>query len=527
MGMDGSAGILVPGSSCVSGTRSLIVLTSLLASFALVTATAAAPATEPLVWFNNGPLSPQATQLVEIMQGADAFGLEPADYELPSPPADDRARPNFDATLSAAAVGFVRDLHSGRIDPSSVGFHLPPATTHDFDAAAAARSLATSPDVAATLDTFEPRPVPYRRLTAALAQYRQLSRAVGVSRLPPLPARSIGLGDEYSGAPQLRSFLRAVGDLAGESSANDASPTLDASLATAVRHFQHRHGLDEDGVIGARTFAALNTPLAQRIEQIELSMERWRWLSVIDRPNIVVNIPQFALIALPREQDAAAEPLEMRAIVGQTYAHTRTPVFTTAITQVVFQPYWDVPSSILHRELLPHIRKDPALLDRYQMEIVRGEGDDASVIPTSSETVERLAKGELRLRQRPGALNALGPVKFVMPNPFSVYLHATPERALFERAQRTFSHGCIRVSEPAALAAYVLQDAPSDWSAQSIDAAMCGTQTLRIHLIKPVQVVVFYSTAVATRDEGVLFFDDVYGHDRKLQELLKARRRQH
>jgi murein L,D-transpeptidase YcbB/YkuD len=253
-------------------------------------------------------------------------------------------------------------------------------------------------------------------------------------------------------------------------------------------------------------------------------MERWRWLSATTRPNIVVNIPQFMLIALPREQDAAEEPLEMRAIVGQTYPHTRTPVFTTAITQVVFQPYWDVPSGILHREILPHLRANASFLDRHQMEIVQGQGDDARVIATSPDAIERLAVGKLRLRQRPGPMNALGPVKFVMPNPFNVYLHATPERALFERSQRTFSHGCIRVSEPAALAEYVLRDAPGDWNTQAIDAAMCGKETLRIRLRQPVRVVVFYSTAMATQSEGVLFFEDVYGHDRKLQELLDARR---
>jgi L,D-transpeptidase YcbB len=385
------------------------------------------------------------------------------------------------------------------------------------------RELAASPDVAATLDSFEPRPVPYRRLKAALTQYRTLSRELALLHLPPLPARSIAAGDEYAGAPQLRRLLRAVGDLA---SAEDEAPTMDPALVAAVQSFQRRHGLDADGIVGPRTFAALSTPLARRVEQIELSLERWRWLSATSRPNIVVNIPQFMLIALPRDPTAAEEPLEMRAIVGQTYPHTRTPVFTTAITQVVFQPYWDVPSGILQRELLPRIRGKPALLDQYQMEIVQGESDEARVIPSSPDAIERLAAGQLRLRQRPGPLNALGPVKFVMPNPFSVYLHATPERALFERSQRTFSHGCIRVSEPAALAEYVLRDAPGDWNAQTIDAAMCGTQTLRIRLLKPVQVIVFYSTAVATQSQGVLFFDDIYGHDRRLQNALAARRKQ-
>jgi L,D-transpeptidase YcbB len=503
------------------------MLASIVTTIALLTGVAAASAGEPLLWFAHGHPTAQAIQVLDAMHGADAFGLEPADYELKLPASDEAAQRGFDTVMSQTTARFIKDLHTGRIDPRSVGFHVTPATAGDFDVARAVRELATSPNVAKTIDAFEPRPIPYRRLKAALAKYRLLSRDVGPIQLPPLPARSIGAGSDYAGAPQLRRLLRAVGDLrAPDSTDLDESLRIDASVVAAVRHFQRRHGIDDDGVIGARTFAALTTSLGRRVRQIELSMERWRWLSATGRPNIVVNIPQFMLIALPREQDAAAEPLEMRAIVGQTYPHTRTPVFTTTITQVVFQPYWDVPAGILHREILPHVRRSASFLDRYQMEVVQGEGDDARIIATSPSAIQRLAAGELRLRQRPGPSNALGPVKFVMPNPFNVYLHATPERALFERSQRTFSHGCIRVSEPAALAEYVLRNAPGNWNAQAIDAAMCGTQTLRIHLSKPVPVVVFYSTAMATKSDDVLFFDDVYGHDRKLQELLDARRRQ-
>lgn len=501
------------------------MLTSILMAIALMTVGAAASAAQPLLWFADGRPTTQATQVLEAMQDADVLGLEPADYALSPPPHEEQAQARFDTLMSQTAARFIKDVHRGRIDPRSVGFHLKPAGS--FDAERAVRELAMSPEVATTLATFEPRPVPYWRLKAALAKYRAVSREFAAAGFPPLPARSVGAGSEYAGAPQLRLFLAATGDLtAADSPAPDESMRIDASLVAAVQHFQRRHGIDDDGVIGPRTFAALTTPLARRVEQIELSLERWRWLSATGRPNIVVNIPQFVLTALPRGGDAAGEPLEMRAIVGQTYPHTRTPVFTTAITQVVFQPYWDVPSGILHRELLPRIRASAEFIDRHQMEIVQGDGDDARVVATSPSTIQRLAAGELRLRQRPGPINALGPVKFVMPNPFNVYLHATPERALFERSQRTFSHGCIRVSEPAALAAYVLQDAPGDWNAQTIDAAMCGTQTLRIRLLKPVPVVVFYSSAIATSSQGVMFLEDVYGHDRKLRELLDARRRQ-
>jgi murein L,D-transpeptidase YcbB/YkuD len=500
-----------------------IVLASILTTIALL-AGAAGPAPEPLLWFKGGQPTAQAKQVLETLQGAAAYGLDAADYAVVVPTSDQR---RFDDAVSEATARFIKDLHSGRIDPRAAGFHLPPAAAGAFDVARTVRELATSTDVAAVLDAIEPRPLPYWRLKGALAKYRSLAQEIGSVRLPALPGRSVSEGSEYAGVPQLRLLLQALGDLpAADSPASDGATHMDAVLAAGIRNFQRRHGLDVDGVVGARTFAALATPLTRRVEQIALSMERWRWLSAIGRPNIVVNIPQFMLVALPRAQDATTEPIEMRAIVGQTYEYTRTPVFTTAITQVVFQPYWDVPSSILQRELLPHIRKNPALLERYQMEIVQGEGDDARVVPTSRDAIRRLAAGGLRLRQRPGPANALGPVKFVMPNPFSVYLHATPERALFERSQRTFSHGCIRVSEPAVLAEYVLHDAAGDWNAQAIDAAMCGKETLRIPLLKPVRVVVFYSTAMATQSEGVLFFDDVYGHDRKLQDLLDARRRQ-
>jgi murein L,D-transpeptidase YcbB/YkuD len=213
-------------------------------------------------------------------------------------------------------------------------------------------------------------------------------------------------------------------------------------------------------------------------------------------------------------------------IVGQSDPHTRTPIFAGAIQHVIFQPFWDVPSGIMRRELLARIRKNPSYLEGHHMEIVRGPGDDAKVLAPTPEVIEALTAGQLRLRQRPGPDNALGPVKFVMPNPYNVYLHATPEQALFQGSRRAFSHGCIRVSEPAALAEYILKDAAGDWNAAAIEAAMCGTKTLRVDLQTPVRVVIFYSTAAATESRGMLFFEDIYGHDRKL-EMLLAREVQH
>jgi murein L,D-transpeptidase YcbB/YkuD len=473
-------------------------------------------------WFQGGRLTPQAVRVMDVLRNADAYGLRPADYPLPSAPASDlSARQQFDRALSQTVSRFISDLHYGRIDPRSAGFHLP-AAGHDLNLAIALRNVATSTDVESTLATFEPAPPPYARLKAALTKYRSLARQPTLTRLPPLPRRSLQQGDEYVGAPALRRLLAAVGDLQPADVDPQTSPIIDATLVAAIRKFQERHGLDVDGAIGRATFAALTTPLESRVQQIALAMERWRWLAALDRPNIAVNIPQSTLLVLPNAADKGVAPIEMRVVVGQTYPHTRTPIFASSITQVVFQPYWDVPAGILRRELLSPLRRNPAYLTRHDLEIVDGQGDDAQVVVPTPAAIDALAAGTLRLRQRPGATNALGPIKFVMRNPFNVYLHATPERELFARSRRTFSHGCIRVSEPATLAAYVLKHASGDWNAEAIASALQGNETLRVTLTEPVNVVVFYSTAVASAAGTVLFFDDIYGHDGALQALLNT-----
>jgi murein L,D-transpeptidase YcbB/YkuD len=507
---------------------------------ALVCAAPTSGATTPLarneqetLWLRNNRPTPQASIVLQAMRQAETYGLRPGDYELSMPAtavaavlrsdADIRARRRFDAALSKAAARFVSDLHGGRIDPAKADFRLPRAMTH-FHVARALRDLASSRDVAATLEALEPAMVPYKRLKKDLAKYRALAADPTLTQLPPLPARSIKPGDTYIGVPRLRRLLQALADLSPDTaSQREGTTVFDPTLVEAIKKFQRRHGLVIDGMIGPRTFAALTTPLSQRVLQIELSLERWRWLTSIERPGIVVNIPQFMLFALPRAEEASAPVLEMPVIVGQTLTHTRTPVFVSSITQVIFQPYWDVPRGILLREILPRLREDLSFLEQNHMEIVDGRGDRAPVVAPTPEVLEALAAGRLRLRQRPGPDNALGPIKFVMSNPYNIYLHASPEQALFDRTRRTFSHGCIRVSEPAALAEYVLRNAPEDWNRQTIEAALCGTTALRVTLDKPVSVVVFYTTAVATR-EGIFFFEDVYGHDRKLRKLLEQRR---
>lgn len=512
--------------------RRVFVMTS---CWLVLSLAAASSRAEELIWFDHERLVPQARELMVVLSDATTYGLRPADYalnltenELQSVLADRgvelSARRRFDAALTAAASRFLGDVHDGRVSAQAAGFHLPAAPS-TFDAAQAARQLASARDVQSAIAGYEPRPLPYRLLKQALANYRNLAVKEELHRLPPLPKRSIESGDAYVGATQLRTLLVALGDLESERARDQPEGNVfDETLAHAVRQFQGRHGLELDGVLGPRTFAALTVPFQRRVLQLELTLERWRWTTALPKPDIVVNVPQFFLFALPRAGSADSVPLEMPVIVGQSYPHTRTPIFVGEIEHVIFQPFWDVPSSITRRELLPLIRKDASYLDRHHMEIVRGAGNDAQVITPTPDALAALEQGRLRLRQRPGADNALGSVKFVFPNPHNVYLHATPQQNLFERASRAFSHGCIRVSQPAALAAYVLENAAEEWTIEAIEAAMCAPRTRRVDLETPVRVMIFYGTAVATRSSGVLFFDDIYGHDRLLESLLERTR---
>jgi murein L,D-transpeptidase YcbB/YkuD len=320
-------------------------------------------------------------------------------------------------------------------------------------------------------------------------------------------------------------LLAALGDLPEPANpADTAGNTLDPPLVEALQRFQSRHGLGVDGTLGRGTYAALTTPLGARVAQIEWTLERWRWLPPrIDTPPIIVNIPQFRLFAFRTPDDVEGRMLTMNVIVGKAFPANRTPVFASDMTYIVLRPYWDVPYSITTREMLPSIRHNPAYLARHGLEIASGGGDASATVPPTPENIEALARGTYRLRQVPGPNNSLGLAKFIMPNPFNVYLHDTPAQSLFGRSSRAFSHGCVRVADPVALAQYVLRDEPT-WTRESIVAAMNGTRPLRIDLRTPIRVFIVYGTAVATESGTVLFFEDLYGHDASLARLLEVSR---
>jgi murein L,D-transpeptidase YcbB/YkuD len=494
---------------------------------AATSATAAAPR-----WFNGTQLTRPAVNLLGEMRAAESRGLDSREYrgnELAtaiaalSPRAEAAAIARLDAAFSASAARFLTDLHVGRVSPRTAGHDLAlPHATLDVEVALAA--LAGSGDTQAVLDDWEPGLRHYALLKQALARYRELALEPGLTDLPPLPARSVKPGEAYVGMPALRRLLLALGDLSASAPAASDDLTLDPGSVTALQRFQRRHGLDADGALGRATWAALTRPLAARVQQIELSLERARWLPPrLDSPPIIVNIPQFRLFAFYTPEDREDAILQMNVIVGRTYPDQNTPVFAADMRYVVFRPYWDVPPSIMRKEFLAKLRADPDWVSRNGYEIVAGQGDDARPVTPSAETVEALARGALRLRQQPGAENALGLAKFMFPNRHNVYLHGTPAQSLFAATRRAFSHGCIRVEDPLQLAEFVLRNEPG-WSRDAIMAAQQGPSPVRVNLAQPIRVMVLYATAIATEAGDVLFLDDLYGHDARLLRQLRARK---
>jgi murein L,D-transpeptidase YcbB/YkuD len=230
----------------------------------------------------------------------------------------------------------------------------------------------------------------------------------------------------------------------------------------------------------------------------------------------------FQLWAWDGVPPSGAPTLGMRAIVGRAL-RTRTPVFVDEMQAVTFRPYWNVPHSILRNELLPLIARDPLYLERHDMEIVRGEGAHAAIVERSDEALAQLRAGRLRVRQRPGPRNALGLVRFDFPNADNVYMHGTPTPELFSRTRRDFSHGCVRVEDPVTLATWALQGEP-DWTRERVVAAMSGDISRSVNLSRPIQVILFYLTAVVMPEDGIVHFaQDLYGHDAKLQRALASK----
>jgi murein L,D-transpeptidase YcbB/YkuD len=482
------------------------------------------------LWVDSaGRPTPNARNALTLLQDAAMDGLDPADYaatrlrnaaaaleRAEQASTDDIA--DFDVTMGASMLRYLRHLRLGRVDPRTIGFKLDvPADRYDF--VMRLRSAIDNGRIAEMAAELAPPLVQYRLLRNMLARYRSLATDRGLDRAPSF-AGTLRPGDASDQLDLLYRRLLAFGDLTPEIPPTRPGALYAGPLVEGVKRFQMRHGLEADGIVGKATQAALQVPLAQRVRQIELALERLRWLPDLSNQRFVaLNIPMFDLWAWDSIRPTGVPSFGMRAIVGRALS-TETPVFVDEMRYVIFRPYWNVPRSILRNEILPMVERDSEYLRRQSMEIVRGPGDDARPVAATPENLTLLRQGKLRLRQRPGPQNALGLVKFVFPNNENVYLHGTPARELFGRTRRDFSHGCVRVEDPVALAEWVLNDQPT-WTSEAILAAMSASTSRRVNLTRPIRLVLFYLTAIVMPQDGTMHFaEDIYRHDARLDRML-------
>jgi L,D-transpeptidase YcbB len=483
------------------------------------------PAGYAPAWSQNSQPVSQALSLIEFFKAAGKKGLNPEDYDASR--WDERIRalqasPNssavarFDVALTVCAMRYVSDLHIGRINPQHFEFGLS-VEQKKYDLAHFLRDrILATPNPEAALDGVEPPFAGYRRTEQALARYIELASSDDGEKLPDV-TKPIDPGQPYAGVPRLTRLLKLVGDLPADAAPSGDPQIYGGPLVDAVKSFQRRHGLDADGRLGPATIKQLNVPLRDRVLQLQLTLERWRWLPAeFSAPPIIVNIPDFRLRALDENNKVV---MDMRVVVGKAM-RTQTPVFSRDMTYVVLRPYWNVPPSILRSEIIPAIQRDRNYIERKNYEVATYDGKVVTSGVISDDVLAQLRAGKLMVRQKPGPNNALGLVKLIFPNEHNVYLHSTPSQSLFSRSRRDFSHGCIRVEKPAELAAWALRNNPG-WTLEKVRQGMqTGKDNVTINLVKPVPVFIVYGTAVTYETGEVHFSDDIYGYDASLAMAL-------
>jgi murein L,D-transpeptidase YcbB/YkuD len=481
-----------------------------------------------LPWVRVMEPTPQAQQIIAILLQADEKGLSAEDYDGPrwrdrlaklkptaSQPSETDAV-QFDVALTVCVMRYISDLHIGKVNPKHLDFDLDvQAKKYDLPQFLKA-DVVDAPDVASILAQVEPPYPGYQRTIQALHAYLQYAKEYNGQ---PLPAagKAIAPGDTYPGVPQLAQFLRLIGDLPADANVAPDATVYQGPLVDAVKRFQGRLGRAADGKLTPQTLVDLNVPLSTRVRQMQLTLERWRWLPIgLHAAPIVANIPEFRLRAYDENFKVA---LTMNVVVGKAYDHN-TPVFVDRMQYLIFRPYWSVPYSIAKAEFIPKIVRDPDYLEKKGFAVVDSRQQVVTSGVVSSDVLQQLRAGKLFIRQNPGPKNSLGLVKFIFPNSYNIYMHDTPEQVFFSKTRRDFSHGCIRLERPADLAVWVLRDNPGNWNLDRVRAAMNGTATQQINLTRPIPVLIVYATVIVTEDGIVHFYDDIYGHDATLEKVL-------
>jgi murein L,D-transpeptidase YcbB/YkuD len=482
-----------------------------------------------VAWTRDGRPTASALAFIEAFSKAAAKGLNPEDYDGPRwqqriqslNPKNQDGIAQFDVAMTIAVMRYISDLHIGRVNPTHFNFDID-INAKKYDLAEFVSDQAVdAADVPGLIRTVEPNSEQYRNTEAALAHYIDLAKQQDQAHATPLTVvdKPISVGQPFAEAPALLSRLQLEGDAPADET---AASIYDRALSDAVKSYQHRHGITEDGKLTPQTVKSLNVPLSSRVVQLQDSLERWRWLpdQYLNAP-LIVNLPEFVLHVY--DPDHKPE-FTMKVVVGKVLGEHQTPVFAHMMKYLIFRPYWNVPADIAKKELVPHMAANKGYLEAKNYEVTDSKGK-----LLTDYTVHQVAHGGVMVREKPGPKNSLGLVKFMFPNMYDIYLHSTPQPELFSRTRRDFSHGCVRLQEPAKLAAWVLSGQKDnergsdgdDWDLEKVEEAMNnGPDNHQVNLKTPIPIVIFYVTAFVEDDGHTHFFDDIYGYDAQLQAVL-------
>ena len=485
------------------------------------------PAAYKPAWIRDGEATPQAIELIQIFKDADREGLLAEDYDgsrwadrlavlKGTHGAADEAR--FDAALTVCIMRYVSDVHIGRINPQNLGFEFD-VSHKKLDLPHFVRErLVSGTDLRSELAGVEPPFPSYQRLRTALLHYMELEKSGDGEKV--LDVGEVSPGGQYAGVAGLTSRLRLLGDLPDSVTIPADAKVYEGPLVDAVKRFQGRFGLRPTGILDYKTVVEMNVPLSDRVEQMRLGLERFRWLPYqFKQPPIVINVPEFRLYAFNEKNEVG---LTMRVNVGEDYNH-QTPMFEGKIQYLVFRPYWNPTPNILRNEIIPDLEKSPSL---DGLELVGANGKVVSSGTVTPAMLQEVRTGKLTVRQPPGPENGMGLVKFIFPNQHDVYIHDTPASLdMFSEAtegeegelKRVASHGCIHLQYPDKFAAYLLRNT-TGWDEDRVEKAMHdGRDNLQVNLTPPVPVMIFYMTVVVDESGEVHFFHDIYDHDRTLK----------
>lgn len=479
-------------------------------------------------WLEKNTANYHYQAVMDAIQSSFAYGLRPADYNIEkiqeqvarlysSPEPQETAIYSLDVQITGMFFLFTSHLAEGRIKTPGGGGKIWIRTRGETFDDIGLLASADEKELIASINSMQPQHEQYALLQAALRQYRAYAEAHPHNTLISIGSKEkIQPNDVHTIIPAVRRKL-SVTDMKPDSVMMD-SIRYDEALVSAVKWFQLRHGLEPDGIIGQATVKFLNQSFAEKVSILELNLERMRW-EANQNPGdhyITVNIPEYKL----RVIDENKPKLEMKVIVGAE--STATPVFKDTLRYIVFSPTWAVPNSIIRDEIIPKLKRDSAAYTGKNYSFYK---NGTVIDPASESWGDGVNPYAYNIVQHPGRDNALGLVKFVMPNKMSIYLHDTPNHRLFNRYYRALSHGCIRLDDPDKLAAYLLKDYRG-WDLEAVEKAMHSNKTHSVILKRPYPVVLEYRTAWVDENGLVNFREDIYGHDKRQLAMLKAKEEQ-